>query len=124
MLLLIEKHTDTVIEQTRSQPQETLEFELDEQKKTFSFSSPLNLSEKGKCLLAVTSFEPTNPVFEINDENNSFSDTTPGYWSSRGGAEIINKLQELLEMRHNSDVELHVEDFRKRGNQIKKRQRT
>ena len=43
MLLLIKKHTDTLIEQTRTKPQETLEFKMDKQIQTFSFNPPINL---------------------------------------------------------------------------------
>ena len=52
------------------------------------------------------------------DENNSFSITIPGLWSSRDGAETINRLQKLLTLRSEKDIELHVEEVRKRGNQI------
>ena len=72
LLLLIKKHTDTLIEQTKTKPQETLELKLKKQMETFSFSTPLNLVEEGKSLLAATSFEATNSVFNITDENNSF----------------------------------------------------
>ena len=46
----------------------------------FSFNPPINLAEEGKWLLAVTYFETTNSVFNITDENNSFSIGTPGFW--------------------------------------------
>ena len=49
---------------------------------TFSFNPPINLVEEGKWLLALTSFETTNSVLNITNENNSFSITTPGHWSS------------------------------------------
>ena len=75
LLLSIKKHTDTLIEQTRTKTQETLEFKKDRQLKTFLFISPIILSEQGKCLLAVTSFEVTNSVLNIIDNNNSFSIT-------------------------------------------------
>ena len=52
MLLSIKKHTDTLIEQTKTRPQETPEFEMNKQMETFSFS-PINLSEEGKWLMAV-----------------------------------------------------------------------
>ena len=45
---------------------------------TFSLS-PINRTEEGKCLLAVTSFEATNSVFNITDENKGFSITTPAF---------------------------------------------
>ena len=62
-----------MIEQTKTRPQETLEFKLKKQMQTFSVSPPIDLIEEGKVLLAVTSFECTNSAFNITDENNSFS---------------------------------------------------
>ena len=53
LLLLIKKHSDTSIEQTRNRPQETLEFKLNKQLVTFAFSPPMNLSQERKWLLAV-----------------------------------------------------------------------
>ena len=35
LLLLMKKHTDTLIEQTRTKPQETLEFEMNKKDKHF-----------------------------------------------------------------------------------------
>ena len=48
MLLLIKKHTDTLTEQTKTKPQETLEFKMDKQTQTFSFNPPINLIEEDK----------------------------------------------------------------------------
>ena len=72
LLLLIKKHTDTLIEQTKTKPQETLEFEMTRSKQTFWFNHPINLVDEGKWLLGVTSLECTNSVFNITNENNSF----------------------------------------------------
>ena len=52
LLLLIKKHTDTLIEQTKTKPQETVEFKMNKQMQTFSFNPPINLVEEGKWLLA------------------------------------------------------------------------
>ena len=73
LLLLFKKHTDTLIEQTKTKLQETPEFKMDKQMQTFSFSPPINLVEEGKWLLGVSSFECKNSVFKITNENNSFS---------------------------------------------------
>ena len=35
LLLLIKKHTDTLIEQTKTKPQETLEFKMNKQMQNF-----------------------------------------------------------------------------------------
>ena len=68
-LLLNKKHTDTLIQQTKTKPQETLEFKMI-RSKHFSLNPPINLVEEGKWLLGVSSFECTNSVFNINNENN------------------------------------------------------
>ena len=73
LLFLLKKHTDILIQQTKTKPQETLEFKMNKKMQTSSFSPPINLLEKGKWLLAVSSFECTNSVFNITNENNSFS---------------------------------------------------
>ena len=80
LLLLIKKRTDSLIEQTKTKPQETLEFKLNKQMETFSFNPPINLSEV-RWLLSVTSFEALNSVFNITQEKHSFLITTPGHWS-------------------------------------------
>ena len=116
LLLLIKKHTDTLIEQTKTKPQETLEFKMNKQMQTFSFNPPINLLEEGKWLLAVSSFECTNSVFNITNENNSFSIIIPGHYQNESDEKTIDNLNKLLELK---SLELHVEEVRKRGNIIK-----
>ena len=95
LLLLIKKHTDTLIEQTRTKPQETLEFNMNKQRQTFSFSPPINLIEEGKWLLAVSSFECTISVFKITDDNNLFSIIIPGHYETEFAEKIIDELNRL-----------------------------
>ena len=116
LLLLIKKHTDTLIEQTKTKPQETLEFIMYKQMQTFSFNPPINLVEEGKWLLAVSSFECTNSVFNVTNENNSFSIIIPGHYETEFAEKIIEDLNKLLELK---SLELHVNEVRKRGNIIK-----
>ena len=54
----------------------------------FAFNPPIKLIEEGKWLLAVTSFEATNSVFNITSENNGFSISIPGDWNSGDGEEL------------------------------------
>ena len=115
LLLLIKKHTDTLIEQTRTKPQETLEFKMNEQKQTFSFNPPINLLEEGRWLLGVSSFECTNSVFNIANENNSFSIIVSGHYETESAEKTINELNKLLELRSQNGIELHVEQVRKKG---------
>ena len=116
MLLSIKKHTDTLIEQTKTKPQETLEFKVDKLSQFFSFNPPINLIEKNKWLLAVSSFEFTNSVFNITDENNSFSIIIPSHYQNKTDEKTINDLNKLLEF---NSLELHVNELRKRGKKIK-----
>ena len=106
-----------MIEQLKTKPQEMLEGKMNKQIETFSFNPPIILSEEEKWMLAVTSFEPTISVF-LNDENNSFSITTPSYWTSRGGSETNTDLREFLELREEKDILLHVKEDGKRRNLI------
>ena len=116
LFLLIKKHTDSLIEQTKTKPKETLEFKMNKQMQTFSFNPPINLVEEGKWLLAVSSFECTNSVFNITNENNSFSIIIPGNYQNKSDEKTINDLNNLLELK---SLELHVEEVKKRGNKIK-----
>ena len=118
LLLLIKKHTDTLIEQTKTRLQEILEFKMKKQMETFSISSPRILAEEGKWLLGVTSFECTSSVFNINDENNSFSITIPNHWNCKSAEKAIDELKKLLELRSENDIELNVDQVKREGNQI------
>ena len=114
LLLLIKKHTDTLIEGTKAQ--EKLEFRMVKPMETSFFSPPINFSDEGKRLLAVTSFEAIKSVLNITNENNRFSKTSPSYCISDGSSETLIKLRDLLELREQDDIVLQVEKFRKRGN--------
>ena len=58
-------------------------------------------SEEGKRLLAVSPFEATKSVFiKPHEEKIVFQLQYQAIGTSRGGEEIINKLEKLLEMRH------------------------
>ena len=116
LLLLIKKHTDTLIQQTKTKSQETLEFKMNKQTQTFSFNPPLNLIEEDKWLLAVSSLECTNSVFNITNENNSFSIIIPGHYQNKSDEKTIDDLKKLLELK---SLELHVKEVKKRGNIIK-----
>ena len=44
----LKKHSDTLLEQTKTKPQETLDFILNKQMESFLFNNPINHSEEGK----------------------------------------------------------------------------
>ena len=116
LLLLIKKHTDTLIEQTKTKPQGTLEFKMNKQMQTFSFNQPINLVDEGKWLMAVSLFDCTNSVFNITNEKISFLIIIPGHYQTEFAEKIIDDLNKLLELK---SLELHVEEVRKRGNKLK-----
>ena len=88
---------------------------------TFSFNPPINLVDEEKWLLAVTSFEATNFVFNVADEDNSFSFIILGRWRipNYSDEDFIDNLNKLLKLKSKNDVEFHVEEVRNRENKIK-----
>ena len=116
LLLLIKKHTDTLIEQTKTKPQETLEFKVNKQTQTFLFYPPINLFEERKWLLEISSFECKNSIFLITSKNNSFSIIIPGHYQTVIAEKMINDPNKLIELK---SPELHVAEVRTRGNKIK-----
>ena len=79
LLPLIENNTNKLIEQTKTRPQETPEFEKYKSYETFSFDSPFNL--EGNWFLSLTSLEVCNLLFNINEANGKLSIFTPGHYN-------------------------------------------
>ena len=66
--------------------------------------------------MAVSSFECTNSVFNINNENSSFSIIVPGHYETEFAEKIIDDLNKLIEL---ASLDLHVKLVRQRGDIIK-----
>ena len=64
----------------------------------------------------MTSFECTKSVFNITDDNNSFSIIIQGHWETEFAKKIIDEVNRLLELR---SLESRVNEVRKRGHIIK-----
>ena len=64
----------------------------------------------------MSSFECTNSVFNITNENISFSIIIPGLYQTELAEKMTKVLNKLLEL---SSLELHVNEVRKKGNEIK-----
>ena len=71
--------------------------------------------KKANGFLRVIFFDYTTSVFNIAEENKSFSLNIPGHWTSDDGEEIINNLKNLLELRSENDNELYVKEVDKGG---------
>ena len=75
----------------------------------------MNLSEEGRSLLPVTTFEATNFISTITNENNSFPITIPGHWNSELAEKTFDKLYRLLEFRSQNDTDIYVEQVGKKA---------
>ena len=62
------------------------------------------------------SFECTNSVFNITNENNSFSILIPGHYQNKSDEKTFDDLNKLLELK---SLDLHLKKILKRGNKIK-----
>ena len=63
----------------------------------------------------MSSFEATNSVFNITDENSSFSITTTGHWNSESAEKTIVELNKLKDLGSENDDDLRVEQVKKKG---------
>ena len=65
--------------------------------------------------MGVSLFDCTNSVFNITNENNSFSKIIPGHYQTASAEKTIDELNKLLELK---SLELHVKEVREIGQQI------
>ena len=70
LLLSITKNCETLIQQTHTEPQETLEFKMIKPRETFHFTPPIQV--KGDWMIGLTSLEVHNSIFNITEVNNKF----------------------------------------------------
>ena len=70
LLLSKTKNCETLIEQTHTKPQETLEFKMTRPRETFHFKPPIQI--KGDWMIGLTNLEVYNSIFNITEENNKF----------------------------------------------------
>ena len=70
LLLSITKNCETLIEQTHTKPQETLEFKMVKSRETFHFKPPIQI--KGDWMIGLTDLEVNNSIISITEEINKF----------------------------------------------------
>ena len=70
LLLSITKNCETLIHQTRTRPEETLEFKMTKRRETFHFKPPIQV--KGERMIGLTSLEVYSSIFNINHTNKKF----------------------------------------------------
>ena len=66
LLLSINKNCETLIKQTQTKAQETLEFKLTQSRETFSFTPPISI--EGCWMIGLTGLEVYNSLFNIAEE--------------------------------------------------------
>ena len=69
-MLSITKNCETLIKQTHTKPQETLEFKMTKPRETFHFNPPIQTKEN--WMLGLVDLEVFNSIFNITEENNKF----------------------------------------------------
>ena len=70
LLLSITKNCETLIEQTHTKSQETLEFKMTKPRETFHLKPQIQI--KGDWMIGVTDLEIYNSIFNITEENEKF----------------------------------------------------
>ena len=70
LLLSITKNCETLIEQTHTKPQETLEFKMIKPRETFHFKPSIQI--KGDWVIGLTDLKVYNSIFNITEKNNKF----------------------------------------------------
>ena len=105
LLLSITKNCETLIEQTHTKPQETLEFKTIKPKQTLHFIP--SIQTKGDWMIGLTDLEVYNSIFNITEENNKFElyrDSSNKF----GFLELKDELEEILNISHISQK--HLDD--------------
>ena len=70
LLLSITKNCETIIKQTHTKPQETLEFKMTKPRETFHFNPSIQTKED--WMLGLVDLEVYNSIFNITEQNNKF----------------------------------------------------
>ena len=70
LLVSITENCETLIDQTQTQPQKTIEFKLTKPSKTFPFKPPIQI--KRSWITGLISLEVNDSIFIIKEEKNNF----------------------------------------------------
>ena len=101
LLLSITKNYETLIEQTHTKPQETLEFKMIKLRETFHFKLPIQI--KGDWMIGLTDLEVYNSIFNITEENNKFE--LYKFTDEKAGGVTYEKVRDEIEK------DLDIEDI-------------
>ena len=105
LLLSKTKNCQTLIKQTHTKAEETLEFKMIKPREIFHFKPPIQI--QGDWMIGLTNLEVYNSIFNITEENNKFElyrDITAMF----GFLELKDELEEILNISHITNK--HLED--------------
>ena len=108
LLLSITKKCETLIEQTHTKPQETLEFKMIKQRQTFHFSPLIQIN--GIWMIGLTDLEIYNSIINKTEEKNKFEiyrDRSTKF----GFLELKDELEEILNIPHNTPEHLQDDEI-------------
>ena len=108
LLLSITKICETLIEQTHTKPQESLEFKKTIPKETFHFRPPIQIH--ASWIISLTSLEVYNSIFNITERNNIF-EIYRDISNKFGFLELKDELEEILNFSHNSQEHLQDDEI-------------
>ena len=101
LLLSITKNCETLLQQTHTKPQETLEFKMTKPRETFHFKPPIQI--KGNWMIGLTDLEVYNSIFNLTEENNKFE--LYKFPDKKAGAVTYEKVRDEIEK------DLDIEDI-------------
>ena len=104
LLLSITKNCETLIQQTHTKPQETIEFKMIKPRETFHLK-PIQI--QGSWMIGLTSLEVYNSIFNITEGTNKFElyrDNSNKF----GFLELKDELEGILNISHISQE--HLQD--------------
>ena len=93
LLLSKTKNYETLIKQTHTKPQETLENKNIKPRETLSFRPPISV--EGCWMTGITSLQVYNPIFNITEENNKLEIFTDNF-KEFSFEELKDELEEIL----------------------------
>ena len=70
LLLSKPRNCETLIQQTHTKPQETLEFKMIKRTETFNFNPPIQIN--GNRMIGLTDLEVYSSIFNVTEENEKF----------------------------------------------------
>ena len=105
-LLSITKNCETLIKQTHTKPQETIEFKKIKPREIFHFKPQIQI--QGDWMLGLVNLEVYNSIFNITEENNKFEiygDMSDNF----GFLQLKDEIEEILDISHITDDHLNDE---------------